>query len=80
MRLTEKYAVVPGQQEPSHEKFNEFLNAYYKPGSPEEALKSLTYYLSEGCDLFPAESIPLVVYFFARIAQAEPQIIRLYEK
>ena len=63
----------------TQEEFDKFFNFYYQSGHFKQAPQALTYLLNEGVKAMPESSIPLVVYFFARIAQSNPTIVRAYE-
>ncbi len=59
------------------DEFENFFHTYYKSGSPDQVPLALTYFVTE--NPWPESSLPLGLYFFARIAQSAPQLVRSYE-
>ena len=64
----------------TNEEFDQFLTNYYRSGHPNQAPEALTYLLNEGLDTIPEFPMPIALYFFARVAQTDPAIVREYER
>ena len=64
----------------SQEEFDQFLMTYYQSGSSRQVPQALHYVLHEGPDVMRESSAPLTVYFFARVAQTDPSLLREYER
>ncbi len=66
-----------GDDEPS---LDELFSSYYRSPVEPDVESALRRFLTRDCYSCPEGSIPLAIYFFARIAKDRPSLVRVYER